>query len=93
MESYREPPQIDPEKLDFSEFHPLDHSLFQCDDKKKHWKLVWEFKWSGEIKRWTLCKIGIHNVGTVFKFKDGKPYKVWRSCIHCGKRKSNPQFV
>lgn len=98
-DEFREPPQIDPEKLDFSMWHPLDHRPFsqRCREHygggRHHLKIAWEFRWSSEMRRFTLCKIGVHRRGQWTKMKDRKPHYTYVACVHCGKRFSNNQPV
>ncbi|HVT97836.1 MAG TPA: hypothetical protein VHE33_10030 [Acidobacteriaceae bacterium] len=57
-----QPPEI--KSLDFSEFHPLDHSVWACDGfpggRKRHLQYRWDFQWRDRLRSWTLCKIGRH---------------------------------
>jgi hypothetical protein len=57
-------PDFSKAKLDFSQFHPLDHSVWACRDypggRRTHLAYRWDFQWSGTVKRWTLCLLGKH---------------------------------
>jgi hypothetical protein len=57
-----EPPEI--KKLDFSEFHPLDHSLWECRDypggRRTHLEYRWQFQWKDKLHELTLCRVGRH---------------------------------
>lgn len=89
----RYPPKIDASKLIFDQFHPLDHTPFNDRCRSfyptgraagwHHIKLAWDFKWSSELHAKTLCRIGRHNMSTVFLPRDQVMYA---SCRHCWKR-------
>lgn len=74
------------DKIDFSEFHPLDHSIFVCSGypggRKTHLKYWWEFKGEWALKAHTLCKIGRHHPVT-WQRRDLPPEE---RCLHCGKK-------
>jgi hypothetical protein len=59
------PPEI--RKLDFSQFHPLDHSVFRCRDypggRRRHLAYRWEFQWREHLGGWFLCPFGRHHWG------------------------------
>lgn len=56
------PPEI--KSLDFSEFHPLDHSVWRCTGfpggRKRHLHYRWDFQWRDRLRSWTLCRLGRH---------------------------------
>lgn len=51
--------------LDFSVYHPLDHHLFDCvgypGGRIRHLVLCWEYQLRPELRRLTLCKLGLHS--------------------------------
>jgi hypothetical protein len=57
-----DPPVI--RKLDFSQFHPLDHSVRNCRGYpggwRTHLKYRWEFQWEARLRRRLLCPLGRH---------------------------------
>jgi hypothetical protein len=69
------PPKFDENtKLDFSRFHPLDHSPLGCWRRNRfesiygrtwhHLKIAWTYKWQGDLRAATLCRLGIrHHYG------------------------------
>lgn len=80
------PPKI--EKIDFSEFHPLDHNLLQCRGYpggwRTHLKFRWEFFVAPALERQTFCRIGRHR-----RYGDawhGQEY-LGRQCGACHKPK------
>jgi hypothetical protein len=86
------PPNIDPKKIDFSQFHPFDHipGGTRCfalyGGPKQHMKLSWEFYWSSELRRVTLCRIGRHKYvdGWQRKSKDD-PWQALTTCRDCAR--------
>lgn len=85
--------------LDFSGFHPLDHSIRECRDypggRKTHLSYSWQFKWKEEVWRWTWCLIGRHDWVTVHRGPGDKRYHAmsvpqqWTQCRGCGKRRND----
>lgn len=53
-----------PMKLDFSEFHPLDHTLFGCRGYPGGWRqhvaYRWDFQWRDAVRGRTWCRVGRH---------------------------------
>jgi hypothetical protein len=80
-----EKPNIDPSKLDFSEFHPLDHSPGGRRRRqlpgglRNHLHLAWTFKWSEQLRRATLCRMGRHHWCTGWTLRLGE----CRICSGC----------
>lgn len=64
MDEPRKPPDFTRAELDFSEYHPLDHSLWRCEHypggHRRHLQYRWEFQWHSRIRRWTRCPLGLH---------------------------------
>jgi hypothetical protein len=58
------PPNFEPGKLDFSRFHPLDHTVWQCRGYpggiRKHLDYRWSLQWYPGLRRRTLCRAGTH---------------------------------
>lgn len=56
------PPEI--RKLDFSQFHPLDHSVLACrgypGGRRRHLAYRWEFQVRDQVLRWVLCPFRRH---------------------------------
>ena len=83
------PPRIDPDKLDFSQFHPIDHYWFEprCKElygkRRIHFKYAWEFIHLPRLKSWTLCKVGRHNY--VQWWRHEQP--LFEACSYCSKKK------
>lgn len=83
--------------IDFSGFHPLDHSVWICrgypGGRKTHLKYHWQFRWQQEVWRWTWCLIGRHHWTTVSRgpgdpqFHATSVAQQWEMCLGCGKRK------
>lgn len=50
--------------LDFSEFHPLDHNLWECrgypGGRRRHLRFRWEFQWKDDVLAHTACRVGVH---------------------------------
>jgi hypothetical protein len=50
--------------LDFSQFHPLDHSVWECrgypGGRRRHLQYRWDFQWRDRLRGMTLCLIGKH---------------------------------
>lgn len=87
----RKPPII--KKLDFSEFHPLDHNLRDCigypGGRWRHIKYRWEFQLREEVRARTTCKLGLHLYGPAWK-GSGRPHNPSRYlghfCVYCHER-------
>jgi hypothetical protein len=58
-----EPPEI--RKLDFSQFHPLDHTVWECTGypggRRRHLKFRWQFVWKDKLRAMTFCRVGRHS--------------------------------
>lgn len=87
---YKPRPNIEGKKLDFSEFHPIDHSLIACTGypggRRRHLKHRWQFQWRSAIRSRTTCLIGLHRPGQTWSRS-----ATWISCVHCWKKLSEPQ--
>jgi hypothetical protein len=76
----RTAPKIDPEKLDFSMWHPLDHYPLskRCREHyggfHNHMNLLWKYKWDvpATIKKITHCVWGKHHPGPWWKANAAK---------------------
>ena len=87
-------PKIDPDKLDFSQWHPLDHYPLskRCREHygglRNHMKLLWDFKWDvpSKVKKVTHCFWGRHKPGNWWK-GDGTGNLVYagKICTWCMK--------
>jgi hypothetical protein len=91
------PPRIDADKLDFSEFHPLDHwpGSAYCRSlpggTRNHLDMAWHYKWRGILAAETLCRIGRHEMTTVWRrdralIDPTGEWTSWRACRHCAHR-------
>lgn len=91
----RERPQPDPEKLDFSLFHPLDHYIWEerCQEfyggPKRHIQLWWEFIGSHWLHEHTTCKLGIHTYTQYWSRSsyDSDDWSTGFSCVYCLKER------
>jgi hypothetical protein len=76
----------DTKRLDFSQFHPLDHYLWQCTGypggHRRHLAYRWEFEWRHRLRSRTLCRLGRHSPVQWWRRYDGKS---WSACAHCDK--------
>lgn len=76
------PPEI--RKLDFSEFHPLDHSVLRCNGfpggRRRHLEYRWSYQWSESVKRWTLCVAHRHQ-WTTWHGRNGDTSVSCRNCF------------
>lgn len=72
-------------ELDFSQFHPLDHwpGSARCRSLyggwRNHLRMAWDYKWSGDLRSHTLCRIGRHRWGRTWTRSRGE----FRSCNDC----------
>lgn len=84
------PPDFTASQLDFSQFHPLDHRLWQCSGypggKRTHLQYRWQFQWRDEIGRWLLCPLGRHAWVTWWRRGDDGRLQEGdsRTCQRCG---------
>lgn len=87
--SDRPPPDIDPDRLDFSEYHPLDHGIRNCDwypgGRRRHLKLLWRFKWKEILIENILCRLGRHTPEMLWRQVDGKQTES-TACFYCWKK-------
>jgi hypothetical protein len=81
------PPNI--RELDFSEFHPLDHTPGSryCRElpggTRNHLSLAWQFKWSMNLAAATRCRIGRHHKSEWWdRHRDKPEFRCW----DCGKK-------
>ena len=83
-----EPPEI--RKLDFSEFHPLDHTLLGCRGYpggwRRHLEYRWDFTTGPALRERTLCRLGRHRATQWWSRG-----KTWTGCLDCDKQLSEPQ--
>jgi hypothetical protein len=81
-----EPPKI--EVLDFSKFHPMDHSPWTARCRSfyggsiRHAYLWWYYIAVPAIARNTKCKVNWHQWGKV-RYRDMAADEVLESCMHC----------
>jgi len=86
-------------RLDFSEFHPLDHwpwsrrCLSLPGGAGRHLRLTWEYRRGPELRARTVCLVGIHRPRPYWRGRGGPfdPDQHHRrpadghACIDCGK--------
>jgi len=95
QDEFRSAPNINPDKVDFSQFHPLDHwpGTARCrgfyGGTRNHLSMAWDFKWRAEIKHHTKCRLGLHEV--VQAWRMGPNPATFTVCRNCSKRMSEPQ--
>jgi hypothetical protein len=93
------PPDFDPStmKLDFSQFHALDHfpgssyCRTQYGSWRQHLKNGWDFKWSDDVQRpfrRLLCKIGKHDVRVFYNRRPVGGWEEGACCWWCGGERS-----
>lgn len=85
--------------IDFSGFHPLDHSLFDCQGypggRKTHLKYRWEFQWSERLWRETWCRVGRHDWVVATRGPAHREFHAttapsqFTMCRACGKRRND----
>lgn len=79
------PPVI--KKLDFSDFHPLDHNLLECrgypGGRRLHIHYFWTFKHANWLRRNTLCRIGVHDEAMPWYRSQGRGNPSELSGYHC----------
>jgi hypothetical protein len=88
------PPDPEDVQLDFSQWHPLDHwsGTARCRTLYGGWRwhlrIAWEFKWRGQLRTHTLCKLGRHGAYVSgYSRAPGTQRGVWLEhwpvCPHC----------
>jgi hypothetical protein len=84
------PPRIDADSLDFSQFHPLDHwpGSAYCrglyGSWRNHLKMAWGYRWRPQLRSWTLCRIGRHDITTAWRRRTPDDEWVsWKTCRNC----------
>jgi hypothetical protein len=81
-EEKREGPPV-VRKLDFSQYHPLDHSVWECKGypggRRRHLAYRWDFQWRDRLRGQTLCRAGRH-APVQWWSKGGKAGVTCRGC-------------
>lgn len=81
------PPHIDPDRLDFSQFHPLDHNIIQCKGyptgRYAHAMMRWEYQVYPLIRTRTFCVLGFHRWATGWKKGGNAEFREFRLCLDC----------
>ena len=82
--------------LNFSQFHPLDHWIWErrCREFYGGWRIHlkygWDFKWRARLHEETLCRLGFH------KFKPGFHHRAsgkhWTACVYCWKHLPGSEY-
>jgi hypothetical protein len=95
---YREPPGLRGKTVDFSEFHPLDHRIWEerCrvlpGGRRRHRELRWTYVTKPALRSWTTCRLGLHKPGQAWRPGPGGVGTVtWTVCVCCDKRLSANQ--
>ena len=82
-----EPPVI--RHIDYSEYHPLDHSVWRCGwpgGRRRHLRYRWEYQWRSRLRSATLCRLGCHDPIEWFGHApDGSVLRAGVSCADCDK--------
>lgn len=64
--------------IDFSEFHPLDHSLIKCrgypGGRRRHLEFSWDFIWKDRVRGQTVCRVGFHDFQVWHKASPGPTF-------------------
>jgi hypothetical protein len=85
MSTPKGPPNI--KSLDFSQFHPLNHTVWACRDypggRRRHLTYRWDFQWRHRVRAWTLCRVGRHDWTQWYRGRDWAPAGV--TCSACDK--------
>jgi hypothetical protein len=75
--------------LDFSEYHPLDHSVWECRDypggRRRHLRYRWDFQGRDWVRSKTLCLIGKHHWVPWWRGHSGELIGV--TCSGCDKER------
>jgi hypothetical protein len=83
------PPDYTGMNLDFSEFHPLDHSLWRCagfpGGRRRHLSYRWQFQWGAEVRQRTLCVLRMHAWVRGWRRTDGEWTQLPAACLSCGR--------
>jgi hypothetical protein len=63
--------------IDFSQFHPLDHTLAECvgypGGRRRHLAYRWEFQWRDQLVVWFKHVLGLHTWFGMARLNDGIP--------------------
>ena len=86
------PPEI--RRVDFSQFHPLDHRIWACrwypGGRIRHLQYLWQFKWDGNVHRNVHCRLGHHRGGWAWR-RSGPNAKAFYACADCWKDLDPPR--
>jgi hypothetical protein len=94
-------PNIDTDRLNFDDFHPLDHTLATCTGypggRRRHLTYWWDFQARPRLHTATMCRLGLHK-SAVFRGRDDTgprtdtdQWFIWDGCTHCHKPLSDRQ--
>jgi len=80
-------------QLDFSEFHPLDHTLLECcgypGGWRRHLEYRWDFQWRDRVRKHTSCRLGRHHDVVVRRCGPGGIRELAEvvavRCLSCGR--------
>lgn len=88
--AYSEEVLMEINKLDFSEYHPLDHTLRECRGYpggwRRHISYDWEFRVGPRWRSRTLCRLGRHDWAAWYC--TGEEGVAGVSCTNCEDRPS-----
>lgn len=84
------PPEVPVIKhLDFSQYHPLGHTLWACQGwpggRRRHLEYRWDFQWRDWLRGKTLCLLGKHAWVQWFRGRERNVY-AGTTCKACGKK-------
>jgi hypothetical protein len=75
--------------IDFSQFHPLDHTLAECRNypggRRRHLRYRWAFQWREQLVIWFRHMLGTHTWFGLARLDDAEPVYFVR-CRGCNAR-------
>lgn len=83
-------------KLDFSEFHPMDHPWWRCKGYpgglRRHINYSWHFVWRGRLHKRFLCPLGRHEFAVWYRGNGKTMHMEGVSCRHCDAEPTLAQY-
>lgn len=79
-------PDLTKVRLNFTDAHMLDHSVWRCNSQPggplRHLRLRWVLQIHSKLRRNILCRAGLH-APVIWTYGAGEDVLRWQACAHC----------